>query len=158
MHGRTREQSFSGIADWSTIRKVKKALNIPVIANGDIYNTNDALRCLAISGADGIMIGRGSLGSPWLVGQIDAYLRGEPTINTPSPKAKVDIAIEQLQRLVEKKGDHGLLIARKHMNWTCKGFPSAKALRHSLMKAKTPLEAKTLLEKELTLLEQANCN
>ncbi len=152
IHGRTREQGFTGKANWDAIRKVKDALKIPVIANGDINSPEDAIQCLATTNADGIMIGRGSLGAPWLVGQIDSVLRGDLMIKTPGPQERIKIALEQLQDLVERKGDHGLLVARKHMNWTCKGFDGANTFRKSLLHATTPFEAISLLEKKLSSL------
>ncbi len=152
VHGRTRTQGFSGNANWVAISEVKNALKIPVIANGDIQNADDALRCLSITQADGVMIGRGSMGAPWLVGQIDCALQGKQKLETPNPKERVSLALEHLEELLESKGEHGLLIARKHMSWTCKGFPGATHLRHSLVRAKTPLEAKTLLKNQLLML------
>ncbi len=150
LHGRTRQQGFSGKADWEAIAKVKKAVTIPVIANGDINSVDDALNCLATTGADGVMIGRGSMGAPWLVGQISCALEGKKVFPTPTPKERVGLAVEQLKSLISIKGDHGLLIARKHLNWTCKGFKGASNLRYALMRAKTPDEAFYLLEKQLS--------
>ena len=147
LHGRTREQGFKGQADWQAIGAVKRALRIPVIANGDINSPDDALRCLDITGADGVMVGRGTMGCPWLVGQIDAALSGRPVPPTPEPAEKLALAAEQLRALVAAKGDHGLLIARKHMGWTCTGFPGAPQLRHALMRAPTPAEALDLLDR-----------
>ncbi|MCP9806824.1 tRNA dihydrouridine synthase DusB [Cyanobium sp. T1B-Tous] len=146
LHGRTREQGFKGQADWGAIAAVKAALAIPVIANGDIHSPEDAVRCLAQTGADGVMVGRGTMGAPWLVGQLDAALSGRPVPPTPGPAEKLALAAEQLRALVAAKGDHGLLIARKHMGWTCNGFPGAPQLRHALMRAPTPDTALALLE------------
>jgi nifR3 family TIM-barrel protein len=145
LHGRTREQGFKGRADWGAIGAVKAALAIPVIANGDINSPEDAVRCLAETGADGVMVGRGTMGAPWLVGQLDAALAGRPVPPTPGPAEKLALAAEQLQALVAAKGDHGLLIARKHMGWTCTGFAGAPQLRHALMRAPTPADALELL-------------
>ena len=146
LHGRTREQGFKGRADWAAIATVKRALAIPVIANGDINSPADALRCLAQTGADGVMVGRGTMGAPWLVGQLDAALAGRPIPPTPGAAAKLELATEQLRALVAAKGDHGLLIARKHLSWTCTGFAGAPQLRHALMRAPTPADALALLE------------
>jgi nifR3 family TIM-barrel protein len=145
LHGRTREQGFKGQADWAAIAAVKQALTIPVIANGDINGPDDALRCLELTGADGVMVGRGTMGAPWLVGQLDAALSGRPIPPTPGPSEKLALAAWQLQALVAAKGDHGLLIARKHLSWTCTGFAGAPQLRHALMRAPTPAEALALL-------------
>ena len=149
LHGRTREQRFKGHADWGAIAAVKQALTIPLIANGDIKNPNDALRCLQQTGAAGVMVGRGTMGAPWLVGQIDAALAGSAVPPTPGPAERLNLAKEQLLALVEARGEHGLLIARKHMGWTCVGFPGAPQLRHALMRAPTPAEALDLLDRQL---------
>ncbi|QPN59033.1 tRNA dihydrouridine synthase DusB [Synechococcus sp. CBW1002] len=149
LHGRTREQAFKGRADWQAIAAVKRALRIPLIANGDIHSPEDALRCLELTGADGVMVGRGTMGAPWLVGQIDAALSGRPVPPTPGAAERIALAREQLLALVAAKGDHGLLIARKHMGWTCQGFPGAPQLRHALMRAPTPADALELLERAL---------
>jgi nifR3 family TIM-barrel protein len=146
LHGRTREQGFKGQADWAAIAAVKQALRIPLIANGDVNSPADALRCLAATGADGVMVGRGTMGAPWLVGQIDAALSGRPVPPTPGPRERLGLAREQLQALVAARGDHGLLMARKHLSWTCTGFTGAPQLRHALMRAPTPADALALLE------------
>jgi nifR3 family TIM-barrel protein len=146
LHGRSREQGFKGPADWGAIAAVKRALGIPVVANGDVNSPTDALACLAATGADGVMVGRGTMGAPWLVGQIDAALSGRPVPETPGALERIALAAEQLRALVEARGDHGLLIARKHMGWTCTGFTGAPQLRHALMRAPTPAAALTLLE------------
>ena len=155
LHGRTREQGFKGHADWQAIAQVKAALTIPVIANGDINTPEDAQRCLAITGADGVMVGRGSMGAPWLVGQIDAALRDLPVPAAPDATGRLQLAKEQLLALVSERGDHGLLIARKHMGWTCTGFPGAPQLRHQLMRAPTPDAAVELLNAAAASVETA---
>jgi nifR3 family TIM-barrel protein len=145
LHGRTREQGFSGPADWSAIAAVKAALRIPLIANGDVTGPGEALRCLAVTGADGVMVGRGTMGAPWLAGRIDAALSGRAVPPVPTAAERVRLAAEQLRALVADRGRHGLLIARKHMGWTCTGFAGAPQLRHQLMRAGTPEEALELL-------------
>ena len=149
LHGRTRQQGFKGKANWQAIAEVKRALRIPLIANGDINTPEDALHCLKLTGADGVMVGRGTMGAPWLVGQIDAALRGSRIPATPGPAERLRLAREQMLALVSAKGDHGLLIARKHMSWTCIGFPGAAQLRHALMRAPTPNSALALLDQQL---------
>ena len=149
VHGRTRKQGFNGNADWEAISKIKESLDIPVIANGDITNSRDAIKCLEITNADGVMIGRASMGAPWVVGQIHEEINNQKTFETPDAKIKVGLSLEHLKLLVSKKGKHGLLIARKHMNWTCRGFEGASTLRHKLVRASTPKNAIKLLEDEL---------
>ena len=153
LHGRSREQGFKGRSDWRAIAAVKRALAIPVIANGDVNSPAEALRCLQVTGADGVMVGRGTMGHPWLVGQIDAALSGRPVPQTPTAGERLQLAAEQLQALVAARGDHGLLIARKHMSWTCNGFAGAPQLRQALMRAPTPAEALELLQRAQQSLE-----
>jgi tRNA-dihydrouridine synthase B len=155
LHGRTREQGFKGRADWHAIAAVKRALAIPLIANGDIRSPADAIACLQLTGADGVMVGRGTMGAPWLVGQIAAALEGRPIPPTPTAAEKLALARWQLEALVAERGDHGLLIARKHLGWLCSGFAGAPQLRHALMRAPTPAAALGLLDgakSELTRL------
>jgi len=142
IHGRTREQGFNGKADWQFIRRLKEELEIPLIANGDIYNVNDAIECLKITKADGIMIGRGILGSPWIIGEIDSALKGLENFKKPTTEEKLHLIIEHIDELIFEKGEHGLLLARKHIAWTCKDFEGAQNLRKNLVKAKSPQEAK----------------
>jgi tRNA-dihydrouridine synthase len=108
---------------------------------------------LRITGADGVMVGRGSMGAPWLVGQIDAALSGLPIPATPTAHARLALAKEQLLALVETRGDHGLLIARKHMSWTCTGFPRASQFRQQLMRAPTPAAALELLDQQMQQIQ-----
>ena len=148
LHGRTREQRFSGRANWEAIAAVKRTLRVPVIANGDVFTPDDARKCLELTGADGVMVGRGTMGAPWLVGQIDAALKGLPIPSTPGASERLRLAADQLQALVAARGDHGLLIARKHMSWTCTGFSGASQFRQQLMRAATPDQALTLLQQQ----------
>lgn len=146
VHGRTREQGFRGRADWQAIARVKAALSIPVIANGDITGPEAALACLAQTGADGVMLGRATMGAPWLVGRVDRALRGQPLPPLPGPAERLALAREHLRALVAQRGDQGLLIARKHMGWTCQGFAGAAQLRQLLMRATSEAEALDLLD------------
>ena len=142
IHGRTREQGFNGKADWKFIGELKEELEIPVIANGDIFNVKDAIECLKITKADGIMIGRGVLGSPWIIGEIDSALKGLKNFKKPTTEEKLHLIIEHIDELIFEKGEHGLLLARKHIAWTCKEFDGAQNLRKNLVKAKSAKEAK----------------
>lgn len=151
LHGRTREQGFAGRADWAAIGRVKAALDIPLIANGDITSPEDALHCLAITGADGVMVGRGTLGHPWLVGRIAAALGGRPLPQEPDGRGRIAVAAEHVRALVAARGDQGLLISRKHLGWTCQGFPGAARLRRALMRASS-------LEAVLDLLRKADAD
>ena len=155
LHGRTRAQGFKGQADWAAIAAVKRSLAIPLIANGDVTSPAAALDCLAITGADGVMVGRGTMGAPWLVGQIDAALSGRPVPPAPDAAGRIALAREQLLALLEARGDHGLLIARKHLGWTCVGFAGAPRLRHALMRAPTPAATLALLDQAAATLASA---
>ena len=142
IHGRTRQQGFNGKADWQFIRELKEEIEIPVIANGDIFSVKDAIECLKITNADGIMIGRGVLGSPWILGEIDAALKGLNNFKKPTIEEMFRLIIEHIDELIFEKGEHGLLLARKHIAWTCKNFDGAENLKRNLVKAKSPEEAK----------------
>jgi nifR3 family TIM-barrel protein len=145
LHGRSREQGFGGQADWLAIAAVKRALTIPLIANGDVKGPEEARHCLAVTGADGVMVGRASMGAPWQVGRIAAALEGRPVPPVPAAAERLALAAGQLEALVEARGEQGLLIARKHLGWTCQGFAGAAELRHRLMVAPTPAAARELL-------------
>ena len=152
LHGRTRKQGFSGKADWEMIGKLKELLDIPVIANGDIKNSEDAINCLKITKADGVMIGRGILGSPWKVGEIDFAINSIKDFAEPNVEQKLNMIKDHLDELVKEKGDHGLLIARKHISWTCKNFTGASSLRNQLIKSEDSNEAKELINKMIKSL------
>ena len=152
IHGRTRKEGFSGVADWDMIGRIKRLLEIPVIANGDIKNPKDALICLKKTNADGVMIGRGILGSPWKIGEIDYTIKGLKGFKEPKIEEMLLLIIEHLDELIKEKGSHGLLIARKHISWTCKNFPEATKLRDNLVRAIDADEVKKLINKTIETL------
>jgi tRNA-dihydrouridine synthase B len=130
VHGRTRQQKYSGHADWAFIRQVKEAVSIPVIANGDIVSVDDVRECLRQSGADGVMIGRGSYGRPWIIAQAMTYLRTGITPPPPSVTQRRDIALDHYAMMLRHHGDYrGVRVARKHIGWYSNGLPGAARFR-----------------------------
>jgi len=132
VHGRTRAQGYNGAAKWEWIRRVKEVMTIPVIANGDIFSIEAAIACLEQTGADGVMCSRGTLGYPFLVGEIDHYLKTGILRPKPTPIERLQVARDHLIGLHEYKGDRGIRQARKHMTWYAKGFAGAATLRGQL--------------------------
>lgn len=130
LHGRTRAQMYAGEADWDAIARVKQELHIPVIANGDVDSPEDARRILEHTKADGVMIGRGALGNPWLFGQCNAMLAGQPVPLLPPLYERLETARRQIIMATEQKGEHiAMLQARKHIAWYLKGVRGTKRLK-----------------------------
>jgi tRNA-dihydrouridine synthase B len=146
VHGRTRAQGYNGPAKWEWIRKVKEILSIPVIGNGDIFSVDAAVRCLQETGADGVMCSRGTLGYPFLVGEVDHFLKTGCELPPPTPVERLQCAREHLQMLWEYKGDRGVRQARKHMTWYAKGFPNAGELRDKLSRIETVEDGYRLID------------
>ena len=156
LHGRTRAQGYKGNARWEWIKKVKEILTIPVIANGDIFSVEAAINCLEITGADGVMCSRGTLGYPFLVGEIDHFFCTGIKQNKPTPREKLECAKEHLQGLWEYKGKRGIYQARKHLSWYCKEFPGASELRDKVSRIETVEEGYKLLNEAKESLSLIN--
>jgi tRNA-dihydrouridine synthase B len=137
IHGRTRCQFYKGRADWAAIRQIKDAVSIPVIANGDITDTATARTALARSGADGVMVGRGAQGKPWLLAQIAADIFGTPKPDIPKGHALVDMVAGHYEAMLDFYGaDLGNRVARKHLGWYMDDAGTVPTLRKSILTAK----------------------
>lgn len=133
IHGRTREQFYSGNADWDIIRQVKEAVKIPVIGNGDIVDGKTAKGIFDYSGCDAIMIGRASNGNPWIFKEIISYLEDGKEISKPSAQEVKQMILRHLNMIVEYKGEYtGIREMRKHIAWYVKGFPNASNIRNQI--------------------------
>jgi len=138
VHGRTRSQLYTGVADWDTIRKVKEQLSVPVIANGDITGGEAALRCLKRTGADGLMIGRSVFGDPWIFEEVNAALRGEEYPGRPVLADRIAVAVDQFRLSQQDHGEHiACLEARKHFAWYLKGVPHSSFYKKEITSLNT---------------------
>jgi nifR3 family TIM-barrel protein len=138
VHGRTRAQMYAGTADWDVIRAVKESVGIPVLANGDVFTAEDAVRILKYTNADIAMIGRGAFGNPWVFMQAKAAINAEPVPNLPPLRERIDTALSQFKLAEKYKGEKiACLEARKHFAWYLRGVPHAGFFRDKIMKIET---------------------
>jgi nifR3 family TIM-barrel protein len=134
VHGRTRAQMYTGRANWDIIKEVKQSVSIPVIGNGDVFTPEDARRMIDTTGVDGVMIGRGALGNPWMLYRTVHYLTRGELLPEPTPAEKIDIAIVHMDRLISLKGEPvAVKEMRKHLAWYLKGLPGAARVKESIM-------------------------
>lgn len=146
VHGRTRQQFYSGKADWSIIKQVKEAVSIPVIGNGDIWSGQDAVRMLEQTGCDGIMVGRPAMGNPWIFREIRHYLQTKEELPPPTPEEKIQTAIRHLELMVESKGEQvAVFEMRKHAAWYTKGLRGAARIRENINQSQSKREIEEIL-------------
>lgn len=138
VHGRTREQYYSGKADWDTIRRVKEAVSIPVIGNGDVFCGKDAERMLEETGCDAVMIGRGARGNPWIFTQVRHYLATGEELPRPDLKEVVSMILRHAQMQTEWKGErYGMREMRTHVAWYTSGYPHSASIRRRVNEIET---------------------
>lgn len=151
IHGRTRCQFYKGSADWAAIRAVKDAVNVPVLANGDIVDTASARQALELSGADGVMIGRGAEGKPWLLAEVAHHLWGTPAPDVPEGAALIAMVSEHYKAMLAFYGPElGVRVARKHLGWYMDEAGTGPAMRRAVLTEKDPADVLALLPEALS--------
>ena len=150
VHGRTREQYYSGKADWDIIRQVKDAVSVPVIGNGDIFEPEDAVRMMEETGCDGVMIARGAKGNPWIFGRTKGLMETGITPPKPSGGEIRDMILRHGRMLSECKGEKaGIREMRSHMAWYTSGLPNSASLQNDMNQAETYEDTEKLLKERL---------
>ena len=147
VHGRTREQYYSGKADWSVIAAVKRAVDIPVIGNGDVTDGASALRMMEETGCDFVMVARGALGNPWIFAELNAAWRGEPLPPPPTKEDKKHMMLRHFNDVLDLKGEYvAVREMRKHVGWYLKGVPGAAAFRGRINQINSAEELRKAIE------------
>lgn len=158
VHGRTREQYYSGTADWDIIRRVKEAVSIPVIGNGDIFEPEDAKRMLDETGCDGVMLARGVRGNPWLFRQTKAYLQTGEKLPKPPMEEVIETIMRHAKMQIALKGDYiGMREMRKHVAWYTTGYPNSAKLRGKINEIESISDLQYLLEDYGKSIEKMQC-
>lgn len=154
VHGRTRVQMYTGKANWDIIKEVKQSISIPVIGNGDVFTPEDARSMLDLTGCDGVMIGRGALGNPWMLYRTVQYLTRGELPPEPTPQEKIRIAVLHMDRLIDLKGESvAVKEMRKHMAWYLKGMEGAARIKDSIMELAHRDEMVSILSEYAARLE-----
>jgi nifR3 family TIM-barrel protein len=155
IHGRTRSQQYGGKADWNQIARVKEALSVPVYGNGDVFDGQDALRLWKQSGCDGLLIGRGAMGNPWIFSQAKAIFRGEEAV-PPTVSQRVHTALRHARMMAEWKGESvAVKEMRKHLGWYAGGLKGASRLRARANEVRTMTELEECLAQWLHVSSNA---
>lgn len=150
VHGRTREQFYSGVADWDIIKKVKEAVSIPVIGNGDVFTVEDGINILKETNCDGIMIGRGSQGNPWIFKRLVHYMKTGELLPEPTVEERIFMALKHMDLVILHKGEYvGIREIRKHAAWYLKGLKGTAALRNKINTIGSKIDMENILKEYL---------
>jgi tRNA-dihydrouridine synthase B len=155
VHARTRTEKFTGQAHWEVIARVKEATSLPVIGNGDVKTPEDAKRMVDETGCDGVMVGRGSFGNPWLFARANRILAGLDPGPEPTARERIVTAVTHLHDLARKKGDYAATLMRKHVAWYVRGMYDNSTLCRDVNHSKTNAEVEELLWRYLEKIERS---